>query len=63
MKLQNFTQMVQEITLRNIEKPHKSLDEDLIWFAIASASLLVETSKKPLQRSFLAWLKNFLMTN
>jgi predicted transcriptional regulator len=33
MKLQNITQMVQEIILRNIEKPHiKSLDEDLIWF-------------------------------
>jgi predicted transcriptional regulator len=33
MKLQNITQMVQEITLRNIEKPHiKSLDENLIWF-------------------------------
>ena len=33
MKLQNITQMVQEIILRNIEKPHiKSLEENLIWF-------------------------------
>ena len=33
MKLQNITQMIQEIILRNIEKPHiKSLDEDLLWF-------------------------------
>ncbi len=33
MKLQNITQMVQEIILRNIEKPHiKSLEEDLLWF-------------------------------
>jgi len=33
MKLQNITQMVQEIILRNIEKPHiKCLEENLIWF-------------------------------
>ncbi len=33
MKLQNITQMVQEIILRNIEKPRiKSLEEDLLWF-------------------------------
>jgi predicted transcriptional regulator len=33
VKLQNITQMVQEIILRNIEKPRiKSLEEDLLWF-------------------------------
>jgi predicted transcriptional regulator len=33
MKPQNSTQMVQEIILRNIEKPRiKSLEEDLLWF-------------------------------
>jgi predicted transcriptional regulator len=33
MKPQNITQMVQEIILRNIEKPRiKSLEEDLLWF-------------------------------
>jgi len=32
MKLQNVTQMVQEIILRSIEKPRiKSLEEDLLW--------------------------------
>ncbi|MDQ1252074.1 MAG: hypothetical protein QG646_1189 [Euryarchaeota archaeon] len=33
MKLQNIALMVQEIILRNIEKPHiRDLEEDLIWF-------------------------------
>lgn len=33
MKPQNITQMVQEIILRNIEKPRiKNLEEDLLWF-------------------------------
>lgn len=33
MKPQNITQMIQEIILRNIEKPRsKSLQEDLLWF-------------------------------
>lgn len=33
MNLQNNTQMVQQIILRNLEKPHiKSLEEDLLWF-------------------------------
>ena len=33
MKLQNITRMIQEIILRNIEKPHiKCLEENLIWF-------------------------------
>ena len=33
MELQNISQMVQEIILRNIEKPQiKSLEEDLLWF-------------------------------
>ena len=32
MNLQNNTQMVQQIILRNIEKPQiKSLEEDLLW--------------------------------
>lgn len=33
MNLQNNTQMVQQILLRNLEKPQiKSLEEDLLWF-------------------------------
>ena len=33
MKPQNITQMVQEIILRNIEKPRiENLEEDLLWF-------------------------------
>ena len=33
MKIQNISQMVKEIILRNIEKPRiKTLEEDLLWF-------------------------------
>jgi predicted transcriptional regulator len=33
LKIINIIRMVQEIVLRNIEKPHiKSLEEDILWF-------------------------------